>query len=112
MIPKHGRVVRPINEGELRLIELILRRSGSPVAPPAAGSLVRPLDDGGMGSLSLDIDGVERFGEVVGEVEFRDSDGVGVSAALYLDSHGGLYELDVFKGDFSALRRWPTAADD
>jgi hypothetical protein len=105
----HGRGIRAINEDELRLIELILSGAGSPVTPPAAGSLVRPLDDGGIGS--LDIDGVETFGEVVGEVEFRDSDGVGVSAALYLDSHGRLYELDVFKGDFSALRRWPTDPD-
>jgi hypothetical protein len=104
-------MMRAITEDERRLIGLILRRSGSSLAPPEEGSMVRPLDDGGMGSLSLDIEAKEKFGAVIGEVKFRDSDGVGVSAALYLDSQGQLYELDMFKGDFSRLLRWPTESD-
>ena len=39
--------------------------------------------------------------------EFTDLDGVPVSVALNLDSEGKLYELDLWKVDFSALRRWP-----
>lgn len=104
-------MIREISQDERRLVELILRRAASTLATPIDHALVRPLDDGGMGSLSFDVDSKETFGAVVGEVTFRDSDGVGVSAALYLDSQGQLYELDIFKGDYSHLRRWPTESD-
>ena len=44
-------------------------------------------------------------------MKFNDADGVPVSAALNLDQDHHLFELDVWKVDFSPLQRWPTAQD-
>lgn len=75
------------------------------------GLLVAEMSDGGMGSLSLvpnGLAGAQRgFGRQVVMGEFADSDGVPVSVALNVDNQGYLYELDVWKVDFSQLMRWP-----
>ncbi|SRR6266849_2248663 len=75
------------------------------------GLLVREMSDGGMGSLSLvpnGLEGIDRsFGRQLLLGEFTDSDGVTVSVALNVDSKGRLYELDVWKVDFSPLLAWP-----
>lgn len=69
----------------------------------------QPLSDGGMGSLRFDsATEAARFGRSVAEATFEDEDGVPVTAALYMDEGGALFELDVWKVDFSPLRRWPT----
>ena len=71
--------------------------------------LVVELQDGGMGSLGIGHDYANReFGCQVAECEFLDWDGVVVLAALNLDQAGELFELDIFKSDFSpteALRQ-------
>ena len=67
-----------------------------------------------MGSLRLWVPGatgVQRFGAAVAELEFTDSDGVPVSVSLYVDQEGRPFELDLFKADFSALRRLPDSPD-
>lgn len=73
--------------------------------------LVTEISDGGMGSLLLvpkDLVGVSRsFGQQVALGEFTDSDGTLVSVALNVDRQGRLYELDVWKVDFSPLVAWP-----
>ena len=71
--------------------------------------LVQEMDDGGMGSLRfIDQDQEARnLGDTIAEVEFLDEDGVLVTAVLNLDQQGELYELDVWKVDFSPLRSWP-----
>ena len=86
---------------------------------PETLSLIRSLDDlvveemrdGGMGSLSLvpkSQKGLTRsFGKELVAGEFTDSDGVPVSVTINLDSEGTLYELDVWKVDFSPLLEWP-----
>jgi hypothetical protein len=60
-----------------------------------------------MGSLSFDLVGDRRFGRVVGDREFTDKDGVPVFASVYADIDGNLFELDMFKGDFSAVLQLP-----
>jgi hypothetical protein len=74
---------------------------------------VRPMSDGGMGSLLLLPRGCPEAGRVLGETiasaEFIDIDGVPVSVTLNSDRHGQLFELDVWKADFSPLRAWPDA---
>lgn len=47
------------------------------------------------------------IGQEVGRFEFRDDDGVEVIATLSLDNYGDLYELDMWKTDFSALKSFP-----
>lgn len=68
---------------------------------------VQAMRDGGMGSLRFP--GVEqrRYGSTLAEAEFRDADGTPVSVALMLDEAGDLFELDIWKVDFSPLVRIP-----
>jgi hypothetical protein len=74
---------------------------------------VREMKDGGMGSLELS--GVAqdraRSGVVISKasVQFADEDGVQVVATLNADESGVPLELDVWKTDFSPLKRISTA---
>ena len=76
------------------------------------GVKVRPMNDGGMGSLELVPRGVHgsqrRFGRKVAEYQFTDADGVEVLVSLNVDTDGRPFELDVWKTDFSPLMRTPT----
>jgi hypothetical protein len=73
--------------------------------------LVQPMNDGGMGSLKLfpnEEFSVERkFGSQVSDHTFRDKDGVDVIVSLYIDTTGNLFELDLWKTDFSPLIQIP-----
>jgi hypothetical protein len=84
------------------------------------GILVEEMNDGGMGSLLFVGSQDRSFGRSLGEAEFNDADGTLVSVALNADQHGDLFELDIWKVDFSPLQRiaplaelrksnWPTA---
>lgn len=74
--------------------------------------LVYPMNDSNMGSLKLCPHGIydekreydQRF---VSEYEFKDIDGVDVVASLFLDKEGSLYELDIWKVNFSELLSLP-----
>jgi len=72
--------------------------------------LVREMDDGGMGSLyisSTESAPENRvFGRQASEYFFDDLDGVKVIASLYLDKEDRLFEIDMWKTDFSPLKRW------
>ena len=74
--------------------------------------LVSDLPDGGMGSLSLypaGVTGNDRFlGSQISDCQFKDTDGVTVIASLYLDREGNMYELDMWKTDFSSLKEIST----
>jgi len=70
------------------------------------------MEDGGMGSLMLATDEALQkprrlFGQRAAELQFLDADGVSVLASLNLDQNGELLELDVWKIDFSPLKRIP-----
>jgi hypothetical protein len=71
------------------------------------GLSVESLDDGGMGSMRFEIGGNRVFFRCAADCMFQDSDGVVVFAALNLDQEGQLYELDIWKTDFSPLLCWP-----
>lgn len=66
---------------------------------------VEEMNDGGMGSLKLYLttstSGENKFGRSISEYEFDDIDEVKVIASLIIDSDGILYELDIWKTDFS-----------
>lgn len=68
---------------------------------------VQDMRDGGMGSLRFSGAERRRFGSTLAEAEFRDADGTLVSVALMLDEAGELFELDIWKVDFSPLLRIP-----
>lgn len=97
---------------EEALLELLVKKS-SVVIPDnwKDGLLVRPMDDGKMGSLYLFPQGnvIERrvFGEQVSDFQFIDLDGIEVIASLNLDNTGNLFELDIWKTDFGKLLKLP-----
>ena len=43
------------------------------------------------------------FGGEVSRLQFRDKDGVLVSASLNVDQNGALFEVDIWKVDFSPV---------
>lgn len=100
--------IRKLWSKEERLLEFLISRSSIPISENwRSGLLVRPMDDGGMGSLCLFPNGevVEGrvFGQRVSDYQFTDLDGVVVIASLNLDNKGNLFELDIWKTDFSKL---------
>lgn len=73
--------------------------------------LVQQMNDGGMGSLrTCSIRADRMLGRIVAEGEFRDADGTPVFVAINEDQYGELFELDVWKADFSPLIRIPEAS--
>lgn len=72
------------------------------------GLRIRELLDGGMGSFQVfqrqvDHSILRTFGRRVSDYQFKDHDGVPVLVSLNLDSDGMLYEVDVWKTDYSPL---------
>jgi ABC-type uncharacterized transport system ATPase subunit len=70
------------------------------------------MKDGGMGSIKFISDNTKtknrKFGSVLKAIEVLDLDGVPISVTLNLDENGELFELDVWKVDFSPLKKFPT----
>ncbi|MNL27470.1 hypothetical protein D3C87_1490620 [compost metagenome] len=51
--------------------------------------------------------GDRRLGRDLAKITFLDEDGIEVSATVSLDNYGELYELDIWKTDFSPLKGLP-----
>jgi hypothetical protein len=110
---KLGRL-RSLREEEAVLIAKLV--AGTPfegsLLPQISGARVRDMPDGGMGSIKFHKRSEkQRFGKAIAEGAFRDADGVPVSVTLNLDDSGDLFELDMFKADFSPLVRYPDLDD-
>jgi hypothetical protein len=101
---------RPLSAREVALIEFIAADSiPSSMLAKLRDRSVMEMDDGGMGSLRFVGAADRRMGSTVGYAEFKDADGVSVSAALLLDQTGQLFELGIWKVDFRPLIRIPDA---
>ena len=102
---------RKLRKEEIDLITAMARHSpkSNEVVRSLSGRLVEDMKDGGMGSLRFkDAENQERrLGKKIAEAEFTDQDGIPVNAVLNLDDNGELFELDMWKMDFSALKRYP-----
>ena len=103
---------RRITKDEGRLLEFLIEKSSLEVPENWKDILVvSPMDDGGMGSLSLSLPPYDSenhsFGREVSTCNFLDSDGVLVIASLYLDENDRLFELDMWKVDFQPLLKIP-----
>ncbi|VVE84027.1 DUF6984 family protein [Pandoraea sputorum] len=105
--------VRSLKDYERTLLTALI--VDKPRAAELLGSLVgarvEEMDDGGMGSLRFCSPDARprRLGAQLVEKEFIDSDGIPIMVAVNLDQHGDLYELDIWKVDFSPLKRFPNA---
>jgi hypothetical protein len=106
--------VRLLRDDEKSLLVSLIDRkpNGEALLKSLASALVEEMDDGGMGSLRfLRSDGKQqRLGGLLSEREFADSDGVPVMVAINLDDCGELFELDIWKVDFSPLKRFPVVS--
>jgi hypothetical protein len=109
---------RALNEPEKDMLKVLLQSKPSPssfLLESVNELRAIEMNDGGMGSLLLIPKGAESknrsFGQQLALGEFTDLDGVPVSVALNTDSDGYLYELDVWKVNFSPLLAWPDPAD-
>jgi hypothetical protein len=106
---------RELTEPELCLMTTMLSDAAGKEATlrQLTSSRVMEMRDGGMGSLRFEGTGGEdrRLGKTISQAEFVDEDGVPVSVTINLDQDGNLYELDVWKVDFSPLKRWPKSQD-
>jgi hypothetical protein len=72
-----------------------------------ASARVKDMPDGGMGSIAFITHDEKCLGTTVAEAEYSDIDEVPVSIVVNLDNHGRLFELDIWKADFSPLKRYP-----
>lgn len=99
---------------ELRLLEFLIRKSKYDFTK-LHHCLVENMSDGGMGSLLIfptsDFDADRIFGETISEYMFNDADGIYVIATLSIDKNGDLFELDMWKTNFSPLISFPREFD-
>ena len=100
--------MRSLLENEMPLVTYLLELANLSVELETIR--VVPMEDGGMGSLSIAPVG-RSFGSAAAECHFRDTDGTLVSAALNLDLSGEPLEVDVWRVDFGPLAAWPRRAD-
>ncbi|HLF52990.1 DUF6984 family protein [Flavobacterium sp.] len=101
---------RKLSEKEKKLLSVLIDKSELKVTQNQLNNImVREMDDGKMGSLilypdsSTDYNEKRVFGKQISDHSFEDSDGAKVIASLYIDKKGNLFELDIWKTDFSAL---------
>ena len=105
--------MRQLKSYELELIKTLLMidfKLAEVIIPTLNNVLVNEANDGGMGGLqfiSSIADSGKIFGRVVSEAEFLDENEVLVSVELSLDTNNQLFELDVWKVDYSPVSRWP-----
>ena len=102
--------MRKLSSSELSFIREMLKGTSDEerIASSLPDRLVQEMDDGGMGGLTFVSSKEDRsLGVALAEKEFADQDGVAVIATLNLDSDGELYELDIWKVDFSPLKSFP-----
>lgn len=75
--------------------------------------MVRDMYDGGMGSIQfVQVDHEKRmFGALLAEAEYIDVDGVIANIGINADILCEVFEIDIWKVDFSALERYPQPHD-
>jgi|HubBroStandDraft_1064217.scaffolds.fasta_scaffold596272_2 hypothetical protein len=106
---------RPLREEEAALVRKLLANTpdADKTCRELSNALVQDMSDGGMGSIRFYRRSSKKrmFGGEIGEGSFRDSDGALVSVTLNADQFGDIFELDLWKVDFSPLVRYPDPED-
>lgn len=102
-------LIRKLHKEEERLLFFLVNKSDIQIPTSLLTEIrVKPLKDGGMGSLllipkGLTFDSERFFGKRISECQFIDKDKINVIASLNIDDKGNLFELDIWKTDFSPL---------
>lgn len=103
-------MTRLLTKSEIDLIEWIIRDSKEAICiiPNLPSLLVEEMNDGGMGSLRVVCDDNRFYSRDIGEVELKDIDGVYLLISINVDTEDNFFELDVWKGDSSPLKKFPS----
>ena len=102
--------MRHLLEHERPVVEYLFELAGMPVDLDAL--IVRPMSDGGMGSLAIaPFDSSRKLGSSLAACHFYDLDGIPVSVELNLDQDGRPFEIDVWRVDFEPTVGWPLRAE-
>lgn len=96
--------MREITNKERQFVSILLKRSHHQVEIP---EMVISMKDGRMGSISFDLKGDQSRTRQIIAGNFKDKDGVIVDFELTADNEGNLFELDIWKVDFSPLISLP-----
>jgi hypothetical protein len=104
--------MRKLTEDEYELICFLLldKPDAKQIINGLRDMMVEEMDDGGMGSFRFVNKNMPlgKFGRQISEITLLDEDRVPVSFAIFLDKDGDLFEMNVFKADYSRLVKFPT----
>jgi hypothetical protein len=107
--------VRKLKPDEIALITWMIKdtEEGADIIKKLDEIQVEEMDDGGMGSLKVVVKGEDHrvYSKDLASADLWDIDGVPVFISVDLDMNGDFYQLDVFKGDFSPLKKFPEVPD-
>jgi len=102
---------RRLTSAEIKLISYLVRDTpeGARIIASLEDLFVEEMDDGGMGSVHVIIEGEDhrRSGGVLADMDSHDVDGMYLLISVIVDTDDNFYELDIFKGDFSPLIQLP-----
>lgn len=101
---------RTLKLRERSFIKMILKNNSEAkyLLPYLSKYLVEEMEDGSMGGLKFISEKKDRhLGKKIASFDFIDEDDVPVSVTLNVDNYGDLYELDIWKIDFSPLKSLP-----
>jgi len=99
---------RDIRQEEIVLLQHMLTMANLNPGDFPHSNRVFEYEGGKMGSINFDNDNTENYMGDVMAVEFKDEDGVRVVVTLTIDKAKKLLDMDFWKEDFSALKRYPT----
>jgi len=107
---------RKLLQQEIRLLTILIEKASITLPEDwQEKMIVCSMDDGHMGSLRLYPNGevlnICLFEKQISECRFFDKDGVLVLASLNLDREGNMFELDIWKTDYTPLINIPEQID-
>ena len=104
-------VRRKLRPEEVSLITWMIKNTDEPerVISELKDLIVEEMTDGGIGSLRVVISGEDKrvYSRELAKVDLFDIDQIPIFISINLDADGNFFELDVFKGDFSPLKKFP-----
>ena len=101
---------RVLSEDEKRLLSGLLKKANINKPDSWMDSLlIMPMDDGGMGSYYISD---ESYTQLASDILFKDEDSVEVLATLYVNSNGEPCEVDMWKMNYSRVKRIPSNLED
>ena len=101
--------IRKIGANEIEIIEYFIKIGCLKLASSwSQTALIQLIDDGGMGSFKIfendsEIKNDRKFGKQIAEYNFVDDDNVVVIVSLNLDQSNKLFEVDIWKTDYSPV---------